>query len=257
MNILCIGDIVGRPGRDYLKKNLSAIKKEYNIDFVIANGENSAGGVGITKSTYDELISMGIDVITLGNHTWSKKEIIEFINTTDKLIRPANYPENNPGRGYTIATFGNKKIAVINLCGRVYMETIECPFRTMDNILQEIKDKADIIIVDFHAEATSEKQAMGWYLDGKATAVFGTHTHVQTSDERILPDGTGYITDLGMTGPRNSILGVEKDIIISKFLTMMPARFEIAKGEVVFGAIVLSLDDYNSLTNIKRLSFWE
>ncbi len=257
MNILCIGDIVGRPGRDYLKRNLASIKKEYNIDFVIANGENSAGGVGITKSTYEDLISMGIDAITLGNHTWAKREVIEFINTADRLIRPANYPSNNPGKGYIILGAENKKIAVINLCGRVFMDAIECPFSTMDTVLEEIQGKADIVIVDFHAEATSEKQAMGWYLDGKVTTVFGTHTHIQTSDERILPDGTGYITDVGMTGPRNSILGVEKDIIINKFLTMMPARFEIASGEVIFGALVLNIDDYNKLTGIKRLNYYE
>ncbi len=257
MNILCIGDIVGRPGRGYIKKNLSSIIKEYNIDFVIANGENCAGGVGITKSTYDELVGVGVDAITLGNHTWAKKEVIEFIDKEDRLVRPANFPESNPGKGYTIIKKADKRIAVVNLCGRVFMDSIDCPFRKMDSILAEIKDKADIIIVDFHAEATSEKQAFGWYMDGRVTAVFGTHTHIQTSDERVLPKGTGYITDVGMTGPRNSVLGVETDIIINKFLTMMPGRFEVAEGEAIFGAIVLKLDEYNTLKEIKRLNFYE
>ncbi|MFZ5353752.1 MAG: TIGR00282 family metallophosphoesterase [Bacillota bacterium] len=257
MNILCIGDIVGRPGRNYLKKNLSSIKLEHDIDFVIANGENSAGGVGITKSTYDELVDMGIDVITLGNHTWAKKEILDFIDREDRLIRPANYPDNNPGKGYTIVRCKEKSIAVVNLSGRVFMDGADCPFRTIDYILTDIPHKADIIIVDMHAEATSEKQAMGWYLDGRVTAVFGTHTHIQTSDERILPMGTGYITDLGMTGPRNSVLGVEKEIIIKKFLTMMPGRFEVADGEAIFGAIVLMLDEHDKLKTIKRLNYHE
>lgn len=252
MNILFIGDIVGRPGRNYLEKNLHRIIKENNIDFTIANGENSAGGVGITKSTYDELIGMGVDMITLGNHSWSKKEIFDFIEESDKLVRPANYPMGTPGKGYRIAEKSGKRIAVINLCGRVFMECLECPFRTADEILEEMKDKADIIIVDFHAEATSEKLAMGWYLDGRVEAVLGTHTHVQTSDERVLPGGTAYITDVGMTGPRDSVLGVDKDIVIRKFISGMPARFEVASGEAVLGAVIITLDDNYNVTCITR-----
>lgn len=257
MNILCIGDIVGRPGRNYLKKNLKSVIDEYNIDFVVANGENSAGGLGITQKTYNELIGMGIDVVTLGNHTWSKREILDFINSADRMIRPANYPDNNPGKGYIIVEKDDKKIGVINLCGRVFMEDNECPFTKMDYILTEIKNQCDIIIVDFHGEATSEKQALGWYLDGKVTAVFGTHTHIQTSDERILPQGTCYITDIGMTGPRDSVLGMQSDIIIKKFLTNMPARFEVASGEVIFGALLIKVDKYNKVEEIKRLNYYE
>lgn len=257
MNILFIGDIVGRPGRNFIKTRLKDIKKEYDIDFTIGNGENIAGGVGITRSTYDELVDAGIDVITMGNHTWSKKELLDFIDDAGNLVRPANYPPGTPGKGYIIMKRMNKRIAVVNMCGRVYMESVDCPFRTMDDIYGRIKDEADIIILDFHAEATSEKQAMGWYLDGRVTAVLGTHTHVQTSDERILPKGTGYITDVGMTGPYDSILGVEKEIVIKKFITAMPGRFEVAEGQVVFGGIVLELDDSNRLKNLKRLKIIE
>lgn len=253
MNILFIGDVVGRPGRNYLAENLQKILLENDIDFTIVNGENSAGGVGITKSTYDELLGMGVDMITLGNHSWAKKEIFEFIEEADKLVRPANYPLNTPGKGYRIAEKAGKRIAVINLCGRVFMDCIECPFKIADEILEEIRDKADIIIVDFHAEATSEKLAIGWYLDGRVNAVLGTHTHVQTSDERILPNGTAYITDTGMTGPRDSILGVEKDIVIRKFITGMPARFEVANGQTLLGAVKVVIDSNNDVVSINRI----
>lgn len=253
MNILFIGDVVGRPGRNHLSKNLSSLIKEHEIDFTIINGENSAGGVGITKSTYDELLGMGADVITLGNHAWAKKEVFDFIEEADRLVRPANYPKGTPGKGYQIVEKSGKRIAVLNLCGRVYMDCMECPFRTADDILETIKDKADIIIVDFHAEATSEKLAMGWYLDGRVKAVLGTHTHVQTSDERILPGGTAYITDVGMTGPKDSILGVDRDIVIRKFVTGMPARFEVAGGETVLGAVRIALDENNNVTAITRV----
>ncbi|HOR85662.1 MAG TPA: TIGR00282 family metallophosphoesterase [Bacillota bacterium] len=253
MNILFIGDVVGRPGRNYLSRNLPRLIEENSIDFTIVNGENSAGGIGITKNTYDELVSLGIDMITLGNHSWVKKEILEFIEESDKLVRPANYPNGAPGMGYRIAEKSGRKIAVINLCGRVYMDCIECPFKTIDAILSDIKEKADIIIVDFHAEATSEKLAMGWYLDGKVHAVLGTHTHVQTSDERILPCGTAYITDVGMTGPKESVLGVEKETVIRKFMTGMPARFEVAGGEAGIGAAKIQLDDSNKVIGINRI----
>lgn len=253
MNILFVGDVVGRPGRIYLKQNLGRIIEENSIDFVIVNGENSAGGVGITKSTYDELLECGADVITLGNHAWAKKEIFEFIDSAEKLVRPANYPEGTPGKGYIIVEKKGKRIAVGNISGRVFMECLECPFRTADKILQETTGKADIVIIDFHAEATSEKLAMGWYLDGRAKAVLGTHTHVQTSDERVLPQGTAYITDVGMTGPMDSILGVGKDIIINKFITGMPARFEVAGGTAMLGAVLIRLDDNDNVISISRL----
>jgi 2',3'-cyclic-nucleotide 2'-phosphodiesterase len=256
MNILCIGDIVGKPGRDFINTRLPKLIEEYNVDFVVANGENCAHGVGITKKTYDELVYAGIDVITLGNHTWAKKEILEFIEDKVNLIRPANFPINNPGRGYTIVEKAGKRVGVINLVGRVYMESYDCPFRKVDEILAKIENEVDIIIVDFHAEATSEKLAMGWYLDGKVSAVFGTHTHVQTSDERILPQGTGYITDAGMTGPYNSILGVDKDIIIKKFITLMPGKFEVAEGMAIFSAILFETDN-KVVKSVKRLSIVE
>jgi 2',3'-cyclic-nucleotide 2'-phosphodiesterase len=256
MNILCIGDIVGKPGRDFINTRLPKLIEEYSVDFVVANGENCAHGVGITKKTYDELVYAGIDVITLGNHTWAKKEILEFIEDKVNLIRPANFPINNPGRGYTIVEKAGKRVGVINLVGRVYMESYDCPFRKVDEILAKIENEVDIIIVDFHAEATSEKLAMGWYLDGKVSAVFGTHTHVQTSDERILPQGTGYITDAGMTGPYNSILGVDKDIIIKKFITLMPGKFEVAEGMAIFSAILFEADN-KVVKSVKRLSIVE
>lgn len=253
MNILFIGDVVGRPGRNYLMENLKRLKDNYSIDFTVVNGENSAGGVGITKSTYDEFINLGIDMVTLGNHTWSKKEILDFIEEADMLIRPANYPKGTPGKGYKIKESAGKRIAVINLCGRVFMDCIECPFKTIDEVLADLKNNADIIIVDFHAEATSEKLAMGGYLDGRVHAVLGTHTHVQTSDERILPGGTAYITDIGMTGPKDSILGVEKEAVIRKFISGMPARFEVAAGEAILGAVIIQLDDNNTVTGIERI----
>jgi metallophosphoesterase (TIGR00282 family) len=253
MNILFIGDIVGRPGRNYVGANLERLVGEYEIDFIIVNGENSAGGVGITKKTYDELLGMGVDMITLGNHSWSKKEIFDFIEDAERLVRPANYPEGTAGMGVRITEKSGKRIAVINLCGRVYMDCLECPFRVADELLKDIKDKADVIIVDFHGEATSEKLAMGWYLDGRVHAVLGTHTHVQTSDERVLPGGTAYITDVGMTGPRDSILGVDKDIVIKKFITGMPARFEVADGDIQLGAVVVNIDDNNKVSGIKRI----
>lgn len=255
MVILFIGDIFGRTGRRLLKENLSKLKEDNCVDLVIANGENSAGGVGITKEIYDDLLSYGIDVITLGNHAWAQKNVFEFIDTADKLVRPANYPQGTPGKPYAIVEARKRNIAVINMCGRVFMECIECPFKTIDNILKEIGNKADIKILDFHAEATSEKVAMGWYLDGRITALLGTHTHIQTADERILPKGTAYITDVGMTGPLNSVLGVKKEIIIRKFITNLPEKFEAQEDSGQINGVFLKLDENNSVTEIKRLRY--
>ncbi len=254
MRILFIGDIVGRTGRKVLRENLNKIVNDNNIDFVIANGENSAGGVGITKKVYEELIDYGIDIITLGNHTWAKREIFTFIDEADRLVRPANYPDGTPGNPYVLLNKKETNIAVINMCGRVFMECLECPFKTIDNILNKIKDKANIIILDFHGETTSEKNAMAWYLDGKVTAVLGTHTHVQTADERILPKGTAYITDVGMTGPKDSVIGVKKDIIIKKFLTGLPARFVVEQDEGQMNSVLLNIDDNFTVKEIKRLN---
>lgn len=253
MNILFIGDIIGRPGRTHVRDNLAFVMDKYNIDFVIANGENASGGLGITQETYKELISMGIDVITLGNHAWSKRDTAVFIVGKTNIIKPANYSNLTPGKGYTIIEKNKKRVCVINLSGRVFLDCCLCPFVTVDRILDEVKGMADYIIVDIHAEATSEKIALGHYLNGRVTAVIGTHTHVQTADEKILSEGTAYITDAGMTGPHDSVLGVDKNIIIKKFLDGMPAKFDVAKEDVHWGAVVVTADDYGKAENIKRL----
>ena len=254
MNILAIGDLVGNAGIQELKKRLYNIKKEEKIDFVIVNGENSAEGMGITKKNFEDILSLNVDVITMGNHTWGKKDIFKFIDHP-KLIRPANYPEGVVGKGYSIYECKNKKIAVINLIGRVSLTILsENPFLKADEILEEIKDKADIIIIDFHAEATAEKIAMANYLDGKITALFGTHTHVQTADETILPQGTGYITDIGMTGPKNSVIGMEINASIKRFVTTLPEKYRIAEGECILNGILLKInDETNKVEKIKRI----
>jgi len=255
LRILFIGDIVGSPGRKVAKEMICKLKKEEEIDFCIANGENAAGGSGITYVIAQELYNSGVDGITMGNHTWSKSEILNFIESDNKLVRPANYPEDLPGNGYAVLNGKNGKIAIVNLLGRVYMDYIDCPFKAADRVLEHVKKEVKIVIVDFHAEATSEKTAMAWHLDGRVSAVLGTHTHVQTADERILPFGTGYITDVGMTGPYDGIIGVNKEIIIKKFLTGMPQRFEVAKGRVVFNAILLDIEEKSGkTTSIRRIS---
>ncbi|MFZ7102583.1 MAG: TIGR00282 family metallophosphoesterase [Peptococcaceae bacterium] len=243
MKILMIGDIVGNVGRLAVKKILPRLYTQHNFDMVIANAENSAGGNGITLENADELFSYHIHVLTMGNHVWDKKEILNFIDSQPFLIRPANYPPGTPGKGYTIVNIGNNiKIAVINLSGVIFLTPLISPFLIIDRLIQEIKEQCSVIIVDFHAEATSEKVALGWYLDGKVSAVLGTHTHIQTADERILPQGTAYITDVGMTGPRDSVLGVKKEIAINKFLTQMPVKFETANGVGQLNGVILNVD---------------
>ncbi|BCS81553.1 TIGR00282 family metallophosphoesterase [Anaerocellum diazotrophicum] len=255
MRFLAIGDVVGRPGRNILKSTLSKLKENYKIDVVIANCENAAGGNGLTKKVADDLFSIGIDVMTMGNHVWANKEIFTFIENESRIIRPANYPEGTtPGRGYNVFEKNGIKFAVINLCGRVFMENLDCPFRKIDEILTKIE--CPIIIVDFHAEATSEKIALGFYVDGRVSCLYGTHTHVQTADEKILPNGTAYITDIGMTGPYDSVLGVDKDIVIQKFTTLLPVRFEVAKGKAQFNGIVFEVDSSSGkAVSIERISF--
>lgn len=251
MRILFIGDIVGKPGRDILRQQLRNIQDKFKIDFTIANGENAAGGAGINKKIFEEISNYGVDVVTMGNHVWDKKEIISFIDSEPRLIRPANYPPLVPGKGFNIFSVHKEvKIAVINLSGRVYLPSLDCPFQTIDQIYHQVKELTPHIIVDFHGEATSEKQAMGWYLDGRASAVLGTHTHVQTADARILNRGTGYITDVGMTGPRDSVLGVDKDLVIKKFTTQMPVRFEVARGDIQFNAVILELNNKGQTISI-------
>ncbi|MCR1898087.1 TIGR00282 family metallophosphoesterase [Irregularibacter muris] len=253
MKFLIIGDIVGRPGRHVLRDYLPSIIRDNDIEFVIANGENASGGNGLTYKNSQELLSYGIDILTMGNHVWDKREIFDYIDEEDRLVRPSNYPSPCPGKGYTIIDKKGINIAIMNLSGRVFLPPLDCPFGTFEKDYMQIKEKADIIILDFHAEATAEKVAMGWFTDGRASLVFGTHTHVQTADEKILTQGTGYITDIGMTGPSNSVLGVDKDIIIKKFMTQRPIRFELAEGPVQINAIIAEIDETNGkCTSIKR-----
>lgn len=243
MKILVVGDVCGRPGRAAFAKYAVQLKREKQIDLIIVNGENSAGGKGITRSSLDALYHGGADIVTSGNHVWDKKEVLDFIDREPFLIRPANYPEDAPGKGYCIYPFRALNIAVINLAGRAFMPVMDCPFQKIDAVLKEIKNQADLIFLDFHAETTSEKMAMGWYLDGRVHGVFGTHTHIQTADDRILPKGTAYITDLGMVGPWNSVLGVQTDRILEKFMTCRPVRFDLAEGPNVFSAVLLEIDE--------------
>jgi metallophosphoesterase (TIGR00282 family) len=255
VKVLFIGDIVGNPGRKAAKEMIQTIKKETTIDFCIANGENAAGGRGITYVVAQEMYKSGVDVITTGNHVWAKSEVLSFIDSDTRIVRPANYPLNLPGRGHTVYESGELKIGVVNLLGRVFMEGTDCPFMAAEREIEYLKKLAKVIIVDIHAEATSEKCALAWHLDGRVSCVIGTHTHVQTSDERILPFGTGFITDVGMTGPYEGIIGVKREIIIDKFLTHMPVKFEVAKGKLQFNAVILEIDEKSGKTlNIQRIS---
>lgn len=255
MKILAVGDIVGRAGLNKLKKDLPNIISEKQIDFVIVNGENAADGMGLTEKMYKEILSVKTNVVTMGNHTWGKKDIFGFIN--DKhIIRPANYSKNNPGKGYRIYECNNKKIAVINLIGRVTMGILsENPFLVAREIIDNIKNIADIIIIDFHAEATAEKIALAHYLQGDATIIFGTHTHVQTADEKIMKNGTAYITDLGMTGPIDSVIGMSIEASVKRFETSLPERYKVADGEAMLNACIFEVDDKsNRAIGIERIS---
>ena len=255
MKILAVGDIVGETGIKELKNKLNKIIQKEEIDFVIVNGENAAEGMGITEKNFNDIISQKVDVVTMGNHTWGKKDIFKFINHP-KLIRPANYPKGVVGKGYGIYKCNKKKIAVINLIGRVYINVLsENPFLIVKDIINKIKDKVDIIIVDFHAEATGEKITMGYYLDGMVTAIFGTHTHVQTADEKILPKGTAYISDIGMTGTKNSALGMEVSVALKRFETSLPERYKVASGEGMLNGIIYDIDDNtNKVKTITRVN---
>ena len=238
-----VGDVVGRSGRRFFCECTQEIKRKKNIDVVVVNGENSAHGRGITESTFNELSIGGADIVTTGNHVWDNKEIFKIIDREPFLIRPANFPENTIGKGFCIYPYKAKNIGVINLIGRVFMTPLDCPFVRAKEIVKKIRRECDIILVDIHAEATSEKLALANYLDGEVTAVVGTHTHVQTADERILPKGTAYISDLGMVGPINSIIGMEPKNVIEKFVTGMPSKFEIAEGESIYSALIIEIDD--------------
>ena len=249
MRILAVGDIVGENGLRKLKTELPKLKKEQNIDFIIVNGENVAGGMGITHKLFNQIIEAGANVVTLGNHTWSKKDIFGFIDD-EKILRPANYPENVPGKGYNIYNCNNKKIAVISLLGRTNMGILaENPFLEADKIIDKIKNEVDIIIIDFHAEASAEKIAMKYYLDGRVNIIFGTHTHVQTADEEITKKGTAYITDIGMTGPKDSIIGMDKHASIKRFVTTLPEKYRLAEGECKLNSCLFELNDETCRTN--------
>jgi metallophosphoesterase (TIGR00282 family) len=257
MRLLFIGDIVGKPGRDLLRHGLRAIVEDYQIDFVIANAENSAGGFGITREIGDQILEMGVDVLTSGNHIWDKKEALDYIGTEPRLLRPANYPAGVPGNGsYLARARDGRSVGVLNLMGRVFMLNIDDPFSVALREIDRLRERTRIIFVDFHAEATSEKLAMGWHLDGKVTAVVGTHTHVQTADERILPKGTAYLTDAGMTGPHDSIIGVEVEAALGRFLTALPAKFETATANPRLNAVVIEADDKTGLAvDIERVQY--
>ena len=252
MRLLFIGDVVGSPGRKMVNEYLPKLKAKYHPTITIINGENAAGGKGITEKIYRGFLEIGAQAVTLGNHTWDNKEVFEFIESAKYLVRPANFPEETPGKGIIYINCNGQQIAVINLQGRTFLPAIDCPFKKIDTLVEEAKKRTSIIFVDFHAEATSEKQAMGWYLDGRVTAVVGTHTHVQTADNRILPEGTAYISDVGMTGPYDGILGVEREAVLKKFITSLPVRFEVTSGREQLNAVLIDIDDKTGRT--KKIS---
>ncbi|HET7344049.1 MAG TPA: TIGR00282 family metallophosphoesterase [Methylomirabilota bacterium] len=254
MNILMVGDVFGETGRAALAKHLPRLRQEHAIDFCVVNIENAASGFGVTPAMARQALEQGADVLTSGNHIWDRKEIVEYITKENLLLRPANFPPGTPGVGHVTVKAGPHKIAVLNLMGRVFMLPIDCPFRKADEIVPELRRDTPIVLVDMHAEATSESVAMGWHLDGRVSAVVGTHRHVQTADERVLPGGTAYITDLGMTGPTDGVIGVDRDIILQRFLGQMPMRFEPAKGPAALHGVVIVVDpDSGRASDIRRL----
>jgi metallophosphoesterase (TIGR00282 family) len=257
MRILFIGDIVGRPGRELVRQGLGVLVEYHSVDLVIANAENAAAGFGITREIGDQLLDWGVDVMTSGNHIWDKKEALDYIGTESRLLRPANYPAGAPGNGsYLARAKGGQTVGVINVMGRVFMPLLDDPFAIVLNEIAALATRARIIFVDFHAEATSEKIAMGWHLDGKVTALVGTHTHVQTADERILPKGTAYLTDVGMTGPHDSVIGVEIQAALGKFINGLPARFDTATENPRLNAVIVDADEKTGrATEIERLSY--
>jgi len=256
VKLLFIGDIIGKPGREALSRELHRIVDRHRVDLVIANGENAAGGFGLTAETAQELFKCGVQMLTSGNHIWDKKDALEYIKREERIVRPANYPEGTPGRGATIVkTPGGVKIGILNLEGRVFMNNLDCPFRCADREIAKLKEETPIIFVDFHAEATSEKVSLGWHLDGRVSAVIGTHTHVQTADERILTAGTAYMTDAGMTGSFDSVIGVRKEDAIEKFITQRPAKFEVAKKDIRINGVVIEVDEKSGLAlSIERIN---
>lgn len=255
MNILFIGDVVGSPGRQMLADYLPKLKNKYRPQLTIVNGENAAGGKGITEKIYKQFLQLGVQAITLGNHTWHNKDIFNFIDDAPYLVRPANFPENNPGKGIIYLQMNDIEVAIMNLQGRVFLDMIDDPFQKADELIAEASKRTNIIFIDFHAEATSEKQAFAWYVAGRVTAVIGTHTHTQTADERILPGGTAFLTDVGMTGPYDSIIGVDKEAVIKRFVSSMPTRFEVdKKGSAQLNGCLISIDRITGKAkSIKRI----
>ncbi|MBN2017134.1 MAG: TIGR00282 family metallophosphoesterase [Candidatus Cloacimonetes bacterium] len=253
MNILYIGDIFGKPGRKTVQGLLPGLREEFGLDLVIANGENLAGGLGMTPDTAKAMFESGVDVLTSGNHLWDKKEIIAYLEQEKRVVKPINYPPAVPGNDVFEIEVQGKRVVILCLMGRVFTVTVDCPFRVMDTYLERLTRDDQIIIVDFHAEATAEKQAMAWYLDGRITALIGSHTHVQTADERILPQGTAYITDAGMTGPQDSIIGLRREDGIERFLTQIPNRFNPAKENLMLNGVFISIDEDGTVASIKRI----
>lgn len=260
MKILFIGDIVGKPGRDAVEKLVPQLRRELGLDFVIANAENSSGGSGITSRTAEDLFGSAVDVLTSGDHIWKRPEIFELIRSEPRILRPLNFPETAPGSGWGVFDVplpgGGVKIGVISLLGRVFMDALECPFRTVKKAVETIRQQTPVIVVDIHAEATSEKVALGWFLDGEVSAVLGTHTHVQTADEKVLPRGTAYLSDAGMTGPYESVIGRRIDDVLKRFVTQVPVRFEVAEGDVQLHGAVVDIDEHSgkarSIVRIQR-----
>ncbi|MBS6234467.1 MAG: TIGR00282 family metallophosphoesterase [Clostridiales bacterium] len=248
MKVLMIGDVVSRPGRTVLKEQLTSLIEEYQIDFTIVNGENASGGNGITEKNARELFNLPIDVMTMGNHVWQQKEMVHYIEKFPRIIRPLNYPEPCPGKGYDFFEHNGKTICVMNLSGQIFMPELDSPFNLFSRVWPEIEGKFDLLIVDFHAEATGEKKSLAYYLDGRVSAVFGTHTHVQTADECIFEHGTGYISDLGMTGPKRSVLGVKPELVIQKMRSKMPVRFDLADGACEMGCVLFTIDEKTGKT---------
>ena len=251
MRILMIGDVIGKPGRSAVEALVPGLRKEYDIDLVIANGENSAGGIGLTPETADELLKSEVDIITSGNHIWAHKAMVAAIDSYPQVLRPLNYPKSVAGKGYAVI----KNTLVVNLIGRIFIGTLDCPFRAIDSLLEELgADRPVMSVIDFHAEATSEKVALGWYLNGRISAVVGTHTHVGTIDARLLPKGTAYVTDIGMVGPEQSVIGDDIDSVIDRFLTQMPHRISVGKGKVFFNSVLIEIDEATGkATSIKRI----
>jgi metallophosphoesterase (TIGR00282 family) len=253
MRLLFVGDIVGSPGRHAVESLLPELRERHEPDFVVVNGENSAGGLGITEKIAKALYRAGADAITLGNHAYRHPEVYPFLDRDDRIVRPANYNKGNPGRGHTIVEKDGMKLAVVNLSGTVFLDAARSPFAEVDAILAELRGAADHVLVDFHAEATSEKVAMGWYLDGRVTACVGTHTHVPTADGRVLPGGTAYITDVGMTGPRGGVIGVQKELAVRRFVTQMPVKFETSVEDPWLNGVLIDSDDSGRATSIEQI----